>query len=123
MARAQKICAHPTCGSIATPGKGLCTIHAAQRDAYQRATTPTKRAHTYAEKMRRRAVVRAWRNVHGNYCPGYKRSPHEATDLTAEHVDPVADTGDASTVLTVLCRSCNSRHGAETSNKYQTFRN
>lgn len=119
MARAQRICSHPSCGLTAKPGNGLCRTHAAERDAKQRRTTPTKRTRDWAEYNRRRKTVTQWRAAHGNICPGYKRPPHPATDLTAEHITPVADILDGNSALSVLCRSCNSRHGAETSNKYQ----
>lgn len=120
MARAQRICSHPSCGRTAKPGSGLCTAHAAERDAKQWSATPTKRTRDWREYNRRRKAVADWRARHGNICPGYRRPPHPATDLTAEHINPVADNLDGQGKLSVLCRSCNSRHGAETARKYRT---
>ncbi|KAA9227045.1 hypothetical protein F6I42_03470 [Corynebacterium amycolatum] len=120
MARAKRICSHPSCGQAAKPGSGLCGVHVAERDAKQWRTTPTKRTRDWAEYNRRRRVVTEWRAKHGDLCPGYKRTPHPASDLTAEHVHAVAETGDGRGRLTVLCRACNSRHGAETALKYRT---
>lgn len=41
-------------------------------------------------------------------CPGWKRAPHPATDLTADHLDPPGLGGPETGPLGVLCRSCNS---------------
>ena len=119
MARAPKICAEHGCPFIAVR-LNRCQVHAAEHDRRQKRTTPTKIAgRRHAERQRRAATVRAWRNRHGDWCPGYGRDPHQATDLTAEHGDALADGGHQDQDLTVLCRSCNSRHGAETSNRYR----
>ena len=62
----------------------------------------------------RRAAVAAHVAEHGHVCPGWGRPPHDALDLTADHVtarsNPAGpgETGD----LAVLCRSCNARKGA-----------
>ena len=62
-----------------------------------------------------RDVVTAWRQQHGNICPGWGRPPHPAADLTADHRTPLHHGGDNSAAnLTVLCRSCNARKGATT---------
>ena len=53
-------------------------------------------------------AVAGWRATHGDWCPGWRRPGHPATDLTAEHgPNPVG----SRRVHTVLCRSCNSRKG------------
>lgn len=65
--------------------------------------------YTYAERVRRAEVVRAWVEEHGSWCPGYHVPPHSTPDLTADHVIPVAAGGDEHGELTVLCRSCNGR--------------
>lgn len=76
-------------------------------------TAPTsKRDNSYAEKTRRAAVVARHREQHGNLCPGWLVPPHQAADLTADHVTPVAAGGHDNGPLEVLCRSCNSRKGA-----------
>lgn len=51
---------------------------------------------------------------HGYVCPGYGRDPHPASDLTADHVVPLAAGGAPFDIANcaVLCRSCNSTKGA-----------
>lgn len=49
------------------------------------------------------------RAKHGNWCPGYGTPSHAATDLTADHIVPIAAGGKPDGALGVLCRSCNSR--------------
>lgn len=49
-------------------------------------------------------MVVAWRELHGDWCPGWKRPGHPATDLTAEHGPHRVGSGR---VASVLCRSCN----------------
>lgn len=56
----------------------------------------------------RDAMLRAWREQYGDVCPGWRRPPHAATDLTVDHVIPRSTRGG----LRVLCRSCNSTRGA-----------
>jgi 5-methylcytosine-specific restriction endonuclease McrA len=60
------------------------------------------------------AAVRAWVAGHGWICPGdgMDVGEHPATDLTGDHDVARAFGGDASTGITVRCRSCNSRRGA-----------
>ena len=116
MARAPSICLEHGCPHTAVR-LNRCRDHAADVDRRQRATTPTKvNRESGSERRRRAAAVRAHRARHGDWCPGYKVAPHPATDLTAEHVDALAEGGADGQVLDVLCRSCNSRHGAETLN-------
>lgn len=54
-------------------------------------------------KARSKILLKAWREKHGNWCPGYARAPHSARDLTVHH--------QADGTLSVLCRSCNTRAG------------
>jgi 5-methylcytosine-specific restriction protein A len=58
-------------------------------------------------------VLRAWRGQHGNLCPGYQRPGHPASDLTVDHVVPLAAGGAPLDIAncTALCRSCNSTKG------------
>lgn len=70
----------------------------------------------------RRKFVEDWIARNGYVCPGYKRPPHASRDLTVEHTRPVADSASYTpntSDWTVLCRSCNSRHGAETANRFR----
>jgi hypothetical protein len=62
-----------------------------------------------AERKRRAAVVRAWREEYGDWCPGYLVQAHATPDLTADHLDPVGPGGAGDGPLSVLCRGCNSR--------------
>lgn len=55
-------------------------------------------------RQQRAALVRAWIDQHGLWCPGYGRDPHPAADLTGDH--------HADGTANVLCRACNSRRGA-----------
>ena len=61
-------------------------------------------------------MLRAWRGEHGNWCPGYQRPAHPASDLTVDHVVPLAAGGAPFDIANtaVLCRSCNSTKGAST---------
>jgi hypothetical protein len=61
-------------------------------------------------------VLRAWRGEHGDWCPGYERPAHRASDLTVDHVVPLAAGGAPFDIgnTAVLCRSCNSTKGAST---------
>src|SRR5690348_432 len=70
------------------------------------------RDRTYAERRRRSIIVANWIKEHGYVCPGYERDAHTAYDLTADHLWPRSVHGDR-TPLQVLCRSCNSRKGAQ----------
>lgn len=80
------------------------------RRVYRKPNHSTRRPdYTHAERTRRAHTVRAWREQHGDWCPGYQVPPHPATDLTADHVNPVAAGGHESGPLTVLCRACNGR--------------
>ena len=61
-------------------------------------------------------MLRAWRGEHGDWCPGYRRPAHRASDLTVDHVVPLAAGGAPFDIgnTSVLCRSCNSTKGAST---------
>lgn len=59
-------------------------------------------------------VLARHRGQYGDACPGWQRDAHTSSDLTVDHITPVAaggtplDPGN----LAVLCRSCNSSKGA-----------
>lgn len=84
------------CGALSD--RTRCPTHRA------RPPRPTTLTRTAAERRRRAAVVAAWRAEHGDWCPGWGRPAHPATDLTADHVTAAAHGG---TELAVLCRPCN----------------
>ena len=46
--------------------------------------------------------------MNGYICSGWKRPPHFATDLTADHPLPTSKGGNEYQELVVYCRSCNS---------------
>ncbi|MGA5819719.1 HNH endonuclease [Kitasatospora sp. NPDC094028] len=59
-----------------------------------------------------RAAVTQHQTVYGNWCPGWNAPAHQSTDLTADHVVPLARGGSSTAEnVRVLCRSCNGRKG------------
>lgn len=115
MARAARICLEVGCGQVA--GKsGRCPEHQRSEDARQWRSVPTKATRDYAEAKRRSMAVEEHRLRYGDWCMGYQRPPHEASDLTAQHVEAIGLGGAPGGRLTVWCRSCNSRHGADVRN-------
>lgn len=95
-------CIESGCPNTTTGAR--CPIHEAEHQVTRNASRPHLRG-DWAKTSRR--ILAQWRDEHGDWCPGYQRSPHAVTDLTVDHVRA----RDAE-VLTVLCRSCNSRKGA-----------
>jgi 5-methylcytosine-specific restriction protein A len=63
----------------------------------------------WGERLRRAAVVKAWREEYGDWCPGYLVAAHYHPDLTADHLVPVGMGGEEAGTLSVLCRACNAR--------------
>lgn len=58
----------------------------------------------------RKRAVKAWRATQGDYCPGFEKPPHPASDLTADHPLEVVLGGDPRPgEYSILCRSCNAR--------------
>lgn len=112
MARAtSKVCAQPGCPQI-VKGAPRCPQHQREHDRHQRQTVPTKQSYNHQEQKRRKAVVDAWRNQHGNWCPGYGVPAHPSEHLSADHLTPIALGGAPDGPLGVLCISCNARKGA-----------
>lgn len=122
MARANTICCERGCPRVAV-FRGRCREHARAVDRVQAMSTPTKRTRTSLERRRRRAVVERWRRLHGDVCPGFGCPPHLATDLTADHIVPIALGGSPEGELSVLCRSCNSRKQARPGIAARNLRN
>jgi len=71
-----------------------------------------RRRRTPKERTRRQDLIAAHVRANGWVCPGYERPAHEARDLTADHVQPVARGGSETGEIRVMCRSCNSARGA-----------
>lgn len=104
-----------TCRRVIT-NTNRCTEHEAARRARSNARHRPHRErrpdYTSAERQRRAQAVAAWRAEHGDWCPGWGVAAHPSTDLTADHVIPVAAGGGEGGALTVLCRPCNGRKGS-----------
>jgi hypothetical protein len=90
------------CGALSDQAR--CPAH--RRVPLQRKRQRRPRI-SQVEERRRAAVVRAHRAEHGDWCPGWRREPHPAVDLTADHVVGVGAGGSEHGLLAVLCRSCN----------------
>ncbi len=118
VARARLLCREAGCPEPATY-RGRCKYHAklAQREEWKR--TPTKFTRNSGEQSRRARTVAAWRARYGDWCPGYKKAPHYATDLTAQHAHAIAQGGSPTQPLTALCRECNSRHAQDVTHNTQ----
>lgn len=68
-------------------------------------------AYPHAERQRMASAVLLHLERYGPWCPGYAVPPHQATDLTADHVTPRRN-GGLGGPLSVLCRACNGRKAA-----------
>ena len=105
-----KLCT--VCGVVTSRAGSRCTEHA-------RESSRSRHNALYSTRVWQRLsarVLRAWRGEHGDLCPGYQRPAHRASDLTVDHVVPLAVGGAPFDVAntSVLCRSCNSTKGAST---------
>ena len=103
-----KLCT--VCGVATSRHGSRCTEHARQ-------SARSRHNALYSTRSWQRLsarVLRAWRGQHGNWCPGYQRDAHRASDLTVDHVVPLAAGGPPLDIANcaVLCRSCNSTKGA-----------
>ena len=103
-----KLCT--VCGVVTSRPGSRCLEHARQSNRSRHNALYSTRAW---QRLSAR-VLRAWRGQHGNWCPGYGRAAHRASDLTVDHVVPLAAGGAPFDVANtgVLCRSCNSTKGA-----------
>ena len=79
-----KLCT--VCGVVTSRPGSRCTEHARQSNRSRHNTIYSTRAW---QRLSAR-VLRAWRGQHGNWCPGYQRDAHLASDLTVDHVVPLA---------------------------------
>jgi 5-methylcytosine-specific restriction enzyme A len=102
-----KLCT--VCGVVTSRPGSRCTMHARQSNRSRHNALYNTRAW---QRLSAR-VLRAWRGQHGNWCPGYQRDAHPASDLTVDHVMPLAAGGAPLDIANcgVLCRSCNSTKG------------
>jgi 5-methylcytosine-specific restriction protein A len=105
-----KLCT--VCGVVTSRAGSRCIEHARESNRSRHNALYSTRAW---QRLSAR-VLRAWRGEHGNWCPGYQRPAHGASDLTVDHVVPLAVGGAPFDIANtqVLCRSCNSTKGAST---------
>jgi 5-methylcytosine-specific restriction protein A len=105
-----KLCT--VCGVLTSRAGSRCSTHARQSNRSRHNALYSMRAW---QRLSAR-VLRAWRGEHGDWCPGYQRGAHRASDLTVDHVVPLAAGGAPFDIgnTAVLCRSCNSTKGAST---------
>jgi 5-methylcytosine-specific restriction protein A len=103
-----KLCT--VCGVVTSRAGSRCTDHARQSNRSRHNALYSTRAW---QRLSAR-VLRAWRGERGDWCPGYQRDAHRASDLTVDHVVPLAAGGAPFDIANcaVLCRSCNSTKGA-----------
>jgi 5-methylcytosine-specific restriction enzyme A len=103
-----KLCT--VCGVLTSRPGSRCTTH-------ERLSNRSRHNALYSTREWQRLsarVLHAWRGQHGDWCPGYQRNAHGASDLTVDHVVPLAAGGAPLDIgnCAVLCRSCNSTKGA-----------
>jgi 5-methylcytosine-specific restriction protein A len=105
-----KLCT--VCGVATSRPGSRCTDHTRQSNRSRHNALYS----TQAWQRLSARVLRAWRGEHGNWCPGYNRPAHPASDLTVDHVVPLTTGGAPFDVgnTAVLCPSCNSTKGAST---------
>ena len=111
MTRPQPLRPCPRCG---TPRRGrACPSPSCGHVVKVRGDSPTRPDLATTEWQRTSArILKAWREEHGDWCPGWiptGHPPHDTSDLTVHHVD-----GPQGGALTVLCRSENSSIGSPT---------
>ena len=102
-----KLCT--VCGVVTSRAGSRCTEHARQSNR----SCHNALYGTRAWQRLSARVLRARRGEHGDWCPGYARPAHRASDLTVDHVVALAAGGAPFDVAntSVLCRSCNSTKG------------
>lgn len=104
------------CGTL-TRNASRCDEHQAawQRRRDQQRGSASQRGYDSAWRKVARAAVDSHRQQYGDWCPGWGVQPHHATDLTADHITPLAHGGTNEPAnAAVLCRPCNSRKHAST---------
>ena len=96
-----KLCT--VCGLLTSRAGSRCTAHARQSNRSRHNALYSTRAW---QRLSTR-VLHAWRGEHGNWCPGYGRPAHRASDLTVDHVTPLAAGGAPFDIgnTAVLCRA------------------
>ncbi|WP_265561027.1 HNH endonuclease [Streptomyces hygroscopicus] len=104
------------CGTL-TRNASRCDTCQAAWQARQDRIRGTSTERGYGSQWRRlaAAAVARHRALYGDWCPGWRRDPHPAQDLTADHVQPLVRDGvSVEGNVQVLCRSCNAAKGNRT---------
>jgi 5-methylcytosine-specific restriction protein A len=102
------------CGTL-TRNPSRCDEHQAAWERRREAArgSSTQRGYTTQWRRTAEAAVAQHRATHGDWCPGFRVPPHQASDLTADHIVPKARGGtDDPSNVQVLCRGCNARKHA-----------
>jgi 5-methylcytosine-specific restriction protein A len=102
------------CGTLTRNASRCDTHQAAWQQQHDRTRgSAHQRGYTQAWRTAAAAAVAQHKAEQGEWCPGFGVPPHQATDLTADHIVPKAagGTNDPSNIQ-VLCRGCNSRKHA-----------
>ena len=92
---------------------------------YRRSGRSSQPDRTHDERMRRKAVVDAWRAEHGEVCPGFNVAAHLVVlpnRLNADHIVPTSLGGDIGGELRVLCTTRNTRRGGRNRLRYPSRR-
>lgn len=100
-----RICRAAPCPNPTTSTNGYCPLH--QGVERRKAANPVYA--TYAWRKRRTRELREHRAVHGDTCPGFRRTPHRAPRLSLDHVTPLGMGGAVDGPTQILCPSCNTR--------------
>jgi len=100
----------PRCPELVRTGR--CPDHQRRLDRLVLKAKREQRPYDHAERKRRADAVAEHIATRGYWCPGWAVPEHQATDLTADHITPVAAGGPEDGPLAVLCRPCNGRKGA-----------
>jgi 5-methylcytosine-specific restriction protein A len=99
------------CGRL-TANASRCDVHQAEYMAVRERQRGSAHKRGYTSKYRvvASSVIAEYRARHGEWCPGHGVPAHAASDLTVDHIIPLAHGGTPERAnLRVLCRGCNSR--------------
>lgn len=77
-------------------------------------TDARRKRQTWAHKSTAKRIVAQHVATYGWVCPGWTHDPHPCTDLTADHIVPLARGGTNNpSNYRVMCRPGNSSRGAD----------
>ena len=73
-----------------------------------------KKQRGYADERARLQILREWKTIYGDICPGYlwcttPNEPNTTTDLTVDHTRAQRKGGTLTDGYTIMCRTANSR--------------